>query len=432
MPNIYVIAGQSNATAIATDVQAEVLARDPAAIILTISSAGAPLTWGRSGTDWFQDGDLRDDLVREVVSVMSATPSARFKSLIWVQGEADTLDIARATAYQDYALGLFSTLDLQLQTALRDHAPQSLAYQVVSVLLSENSPAAADRANWGVVITQQRALDAASGRITMVNTDQVAGSHSVAADQMFRDPLHYSDIFLSVLANAIAENVFYPLAATPPYAAISENAAEGVILQGGDGADTLTGGVADDFIFGGISPADRRDVIYGGDGNDSIDGGYGNDDLFGGNGNDTVLGGSGADQVIGNAGDDMVYGNAGSDLLHGNAGNDTLNGGFGFDQLNGGAGADTFFHIGLQGHGTDWIQDYTGDDGDVLMAGIANATRAQFQVNFNITQGAGAGDVAEAFVVYRPTAQILWALVDGADNALINLSIGGQVYDLMA
>jgi hypothetical protein len=40
--------------------------------------------------------------------------------------------------------------------------------------------------------------------------------------------------------------------------------------------------------------------------------------------------------------------------------------------------------------------------------------------------------VAEAFVIYRPTGQILWALVDGGDDAVINISIGGQVFDLMA
>ena len=188
----------------------------------------------------------------------------------------------------------------------------------------------------------------------------------------------------------------------------------------------------DDFLFGGSSLADLRDVIFGGDGNDSLDGGWGNDDLNGGNGHDTVLGDFGADTVIGNAGNDLIGGGAGADLMFGNAGNDTLNGGFGFDRLNGGAGADSFFHAGVAGHGSDWVQDFNSAEGDVLTVGLAGATRAQFQVNISTTPGAGSATVAEAFVIYRPTGQVLWALVDGGDDAVINANIGGAIFDLTA
>jgi Ca2+-binding RTX toxin-like protein len=111
---------------------------------------------------------------------------------------------------------------------------------------------------------------------------------------------------------------------------------------------------------------------------------------------------------------------------------DYLNGGFGYDRLNGGAGADTFFHLGVFDHGSDWVQDYAAAEDDVLATGIAGATASQFQVNFATTAGAGAAGVAEAFVIYRPTGQILWALVDGAGQGQINLQIGGQVFDLLA
>ena len=62
----------------------------------------------------------------------------------------------------------------------------------------------------------------------------------------------------------------------------------------------------------------------------------------------------------------------------------------------------------------------------------ATAARDQFQVNFSATQGAGQSGVQEAFVIYRPTGQILWALVDGGAQSSINLQIGGQVFDLLA
>ena len=62
---------------------------------------------------------------------------------------------------------------------------------------------------------------------------------------------------------------------------------------------------------------------------------------------------------------------------------------------------------------------------------VAGASASQFQVNYANTPGAGAAGVAEAFVIYRPTGQILWALVDGGEQDSINLQIGGEVFDLL-
>ncbi|MEP3631480.1 MAG: hypothetical protein ABJQ23_05810 [Shimia thalassica] len=55
-----------------------------------------------------------------------------------------------------------------------------------------------------------------------------------------------------------------------------------------------------------------------------------------------------------------------------------------------------------------------------------------FQVNATHTAtsaGERSGDdsVAEAFVIYRPTDQIMWALVDGDGQASIKVKIGGDV-----
>lgn len=203
-------------------------------------------------------------------------------------------------------------------------------------------------------------------------------------------------------------------------------------IRGGDGTDTLIGGDGDDHLFGGLRISDLRDVLFGGAGNDSMDGAHGNDELHGGQGNDTALGGFGSDTVIGNGGDDLLAGGAGSDQMFGGPGNDTLNGGFGFDRLNGGIGADQFFHLGVPDHGSDWIQDYSAAQGDVLVFGQTGATRDQFQVNIANTLNAGAADVAEAFVIYRPTGQIMWALVDGNAQSSVNIQLDGQVFDLLA
>ncbi len=202
-------------------------------------------------------------------------------------------------------------------------------------------------------------------------------------------------------------------------------------LQGGDGADTIIGEGGDDFIFGGDSAADLSDRIFGGDGNDTIDGGYGNDILRGDGGQDAITGGFGSDTIIGADGDDILSGQALSDLIYGGPGDDFLNGGFGHDRLNGGPGADRFFHLGVTDHGSDWIQDYEALDGDVLVF-ARNASIDDFQVNLGETPNAGTAGVAEAFVIYKETGRILWALVDGAAQDQIILSLGGTEYDLLA
>lgn len=211
------------------------------------------------------------------------------------------------------------------------------------------------------------------------------------------------------------------------------------VLNAGDGTDTINGGTGNDTISGGETAADRRDTIFAGAGDDSVDGGHGNDQIFGEAGNDRLAGGFGVDEIEGQEGDDVITGSAFSDLVFGGAGNDFVNGGFGFDRINGGTGADKFFHVGVEGHGSDWIQDYLAPAGDVLFFGNARATASNFQVNFTHTtspegERAGDDDVEEAFVIYKPTGQIMWALVDGGGQEEINLMISGnaEVFDLLA
>ncbi|CUH65033.1 Hemolysin, chromosomal [Thalassovita gelatinovora] len=203
-------------------------------------------------------------------------------------------------------------------------------------------------------------------------------------------------------------------------------------LEGGDGHDTLDGGDGNDSLNGGSSENDLADHIYGGLGNDSIDGGHGNDALHGGEDDDGIVGGFGSDTMAGNQGHDHLDGQALSDLMFGGEGDDYLNGGFGFDRMNGGTGADQYFHLGVEDHGSDWIQDYNAAEGDVLLFGNAQATADQFQVNFIETPFAGQVDVEEAFVIYRPTGQVMWALIDGAEQDQINVVIGGETFDLLA
>ncbi|MGR3458082.1 MAG: nidogen-like domain-containing protein [Pseudooceanicola nanhaiensis] len=201
-------------------------------------------------------------------------------------------------------------------------------------------------------------------------------------------------------------------------------------LYGGDGRDVLNGGAGHDRLIAGDTEADLRDLVYGGDGHDEIDGGFGNDELRGDGGNDTITGGAGVDTIIGGNGDDVLTGQTWSDVILGGDGMDFINGGFGHDRVNGGADADRFYHLGVEGHGSDWVQDFSDTGGEVLVFG-GTGSISDFQVNVAETANAGQVGIAEAFVIYKPTQQILWALVDGAAQEEITILLGGTEYDLL-
>lgn len=157
--------------------------------------------------------------------------------------------------------------------------------------------------------------------------------------------------------------------------------AAGDLLNGGNGMDVLSGGLGVDTINGGdgadaingdedgdvLNGGSGNDTINGNDGNDLVDGGAGTDSLLGGLGDDTLDGGSNNDSVFGEDGNDSLIGNTGNDLLEGGAGNDTLLGNAGRDSLfgqadndslNGGGGADSL----NAGDGNDTANGALGHD----------------------------------------------------------------------
>ncbi len=180
-----------------------------------------------------------------------------------------------------------------------------------------------------------------------------------------------------------------------------------LLMDGGDGNDTIRGTLGDDTITGGlgndnlkgsngndtISAADGDDFVDGEAGNDSIDGGSGVDLLRGGVGNDTLLGGNDFDTLDGGNGSDSLDGGDSVDSLLGGAGNDTLLGGLGADTLDGGDGNDVLDGgrnndsiVGGLGddkirgdHGNDTIDSGDGNDtvnggdgNDIVSAGVGN------------------------------------------------------------
>jgi len=136
------------------------------------------------------------------------------------------------------------------------------------------------------------------------------------------------------------------------------------LLSGDDGNDFINGQGGDDSLLGGAGD----DRIIGADGNDIVSGGDGNDSAFGDNGIDTLIGDAGDDWLHGGDGGDLLDGGDDNDSLEGSDGEDRANGGLGNDTLRGDTGADRLFGD----DGADLIDG--GDGGDDLHGGTGDDT----------------------------------------------------------
>lgn len=89
--------------------------------------------------------------------------------------------------------------------------------------------------------------------------------------------------------------------------------ADGVSVDGGNGADTINGTAGEDRLLGG----NGDDRLFGLDGHDRLEGGNGADQLFGGRGNDLLIGGRGDDILEGGAGRDgfVLAAQGGNDII---------------------------------------------------------------------------------------------------------------------
>lgn len=213
----------------------------------------------------------------------------------------------------------------------------------------------------------------------------------------------------------------------------------GLLIQGGDGDDSINSGMANDTLLGGTG----NDVLQSGAGNDSLDGGVGNDVLNGQNGDDTLTGGAGNDVLAGAAGNDVINelvtgtyvltaigatglgtdtytaiesavingdgasngintvaflgpvtidGGAGNDTIFSGAANDSLSGGIGNDTLDGGSGNDQLVggigNDSLAGNnGNDTLN--AGDGNDILIGGIGDDSMLAGAGNDSLKGGTG-------------------------------------------
>ena len=173
-------------------------------------------------------------------------------------------------------------------------------------------------------------------------------------------------VTVSVSGNASSIDVTI---ATPTQAAITHTYSgpfDGVVIEGGMGADNITADVSGVFVqidgHGGDDTIVGGTVIDGGNGNDNLTGTTGADAIYGRDGGDIVSGLDGDDHIEGANGDDHLSGGGGVDEIHGEAGNDVIGGDDDNDEIHGGLGVDELY---------GWADDDSmfGDEDEDLMYG---------------------------------------------------------------
>ncbi len=358
---LYVLAGQSNANALAGKnggaTPAAIyagLTGSAAVSVATVSADGAPLTWGRPEADWYNPGELLAQLVATIRAQL-AQPDTVLASVLWVQGEGDSWSFSRATEYGDRLVALVDALEAAL-------GPQAAGFRFTVLALSAQCPEGQDRANWQAIRAQQLALN--DPRIDVVDPDAVAAGAGLSAGQMFQaDGLHYSAAANAALLAAMIDRPGLALIGTP-----------------------------------------------------------GNDRLSGLSGQDTLRGGQGSDVLNGRGGADTLGGWNGDDTLNGGAGDDYLTSGTGRDEVWGGSGADTFAFYTAEGiAGRDRLMDFTpGEDRIDLALLDADATRAGNQA-FRFLGSAGPDGKAAALWL-TPGAQGVLLSCDMTGDGKADLS----------
>ncbi|MBI2253461.1 MAG: hypothetical protein HYU58_02455 [Proteobacteria bacterium] len=241
----------------------------------------------------------------------------------------------------------------------------------------------------------------------------------------------------------------------------------GLILDGGNGNDTLHGGAGNDILMGGND--DDRIIWNPGDGVDVADGGSGNDVLqvSGTTGNDVfqiaangtavfvaqdsgalgnvnvtgveeiiVTGGVGDDVfgVVGNvaalthltldggAGNDHISGGNGNDLLIGGDGDDVIDGNQGNDTVVMGAGTDTF--VWDPGDGSDFVDGGTGTD--TLLFNGSNASENMF-IGADGDHAFLNRDIANIHMDLDNVERLEVSVLGGTDHVTVNAMNGTDV-----
>ncbi len=347
---IYVLAGQSNARAMRDAIVQSLEAKHgPNGFVLVdVSASGAPLTFKRGAEDWAASDELRQELSDQTISAVAAHEDGRVSGIIWVQGEADTHDIARPEEYQARLDALMNAFRRDVAEAFATRDTGIFDVRLAVCALSDQAGASM-RDNWSKIIAAQQEYTTKNALSFLVDPDDLAQSLGVSVSQMFEDSLHYAPEFRAPLADALITALQETSAGAGYGGELGTDLDD--VLGGTDGADNLAGGQGDDIYLinhrgdriieltgegvdlvfayedfalrkhgqflenltlageGDIDgTGNRRDnIIAGNEGDNVLKGALGNDVLLGGNGNDVFVDWRGANQFVGGAGDDLYF-----------------------------------------------------------------------------------------------------------------------------
>ena len=386
--------------------------------------------------DWYpieDDNPETGEMFEKFLHLIKQSPDG-LTGLIWVHGERDRTDPDWAGAYE-------ANFTAFIERVIELAGPIPIV--VVSMSTQAEGPIRRPETaeGWQMVIDAQKAVAAAFDNVFLVDPDVVAADHGVSAEEMFRDPLHYTFEFASLLADAampyFSDHVMD--LSTGHYmgdfaANVIFTGTDDDIIDAGGGSDRVYASFGDDLVSGGsgwdtLVGGGGSDKLLGEQGNDVLDGGSGDDVLDGGAGGDTAsylsaaagvvvnlslqgvaqdTGGAGLDillsieSVEGSIFDDQLLGRNVSDRLSGDAGDDIIHGGIGNDWLFGGAGGDTIYGGGWAdhifgengfdsldgGYGNDHLHGGTGND--ELNGGVGDDVLLGSWGKDEVTGGAGA------------------------------------------
>jgi len=176
---------------------------------------------------------------------------------------------------------------------------------------------------------------------------------------------------------------------------------------------TIRAGAGDDVIE--VAPNVKVNIVVeGGDGDDTITTGAGNDRIDGGAGNDVISSGAGRDDIFGNSGDDVIIGGAGVNVIHGGDGDDEITAGPDTNFIDGGAGDDVI----IGGGRSDVLSGGTGNDRIAVGEG---ASRVYTGAGDDVVDGAGS-----SAIVYSEVGDLINSAT-GTRPTVVNIAIDASV-----
>lgn len=330
------------------------------------------------------------------------TPGADTPETWGYQGGAQSADSARTRMDAGRVASTVSTMfpapDAGKETSTRIDGSASNSGERTTKQTTDGKSVAVDpfQRDGDVTIQRERTLVQSQGQ-QYVSDDQLVFSTGAADDDVQVTNNDNGSLAVSVngqsydVEMADGQQLTFRTGDGNDAITIAPDVSVNVVIDAGNGDDTITTGAGDATIYGG----DGDDVIQTGSGDNYVEAGNGDDQVQGGSGYNVIYGGDGSDKLQGGNGGNYISGGRGNDAIHGGTGEDILSGGRGNDQI--------------QSNGTSHIYAGSGDD---AISG-SNLDTIYAEANDDTSQAGGAKVVN---VVIDPSLGTKGVSVEGSEG----------------